>query len=212
MNFIDKKIEDYAISKSSLPSKTLDELEIFTKENVEIPQMLIGKMEASFLGFLLRTINAKTVVEIGTYTGYSALAMAENLSSDAKIFTLDINPETTKIAQSYWDMSPHGTKIIPLLGPALETINQIESKIDFAFIDADKSNYLNYLNLCLERLSEKGMIVVDNVLWSGSVLEKSDENSTIGIQKMNDFVSSNENLYGTLLPIRDGMFLIQKMK
>lgn len=211
MQFIDPKIEEYAISKSNVPSSLLDELEKFTSENVELPQMLIGKMEASFLGFLIRSIEAKTIVEFGTFTGYSALAMAENLSQGGKVYTLDISTETTKIAKSFWNRSSHKDKIISLIGPALDTIHQIDEQIDLAFIDADKENYLNYLKICLDRLSSNGIIVIDNVLWSGKVLEAAQDSSTQSIQQLNDFIASRDNLYGTLLPVRDGIFLVKKL-
>ena len=211
MKFISEEIENYSISKSNKPSIVCDEIQTYTKENVDMSQMLIGQMEASFLGFLIRSHKVKTVVEFGTYTGYSALAMAENLPTDGKVYTFDIDAENGKIAQSFWDKSSHGNKIQQIIGPALESISKIEDKIDLAFIDADKVNYTNYLNACLERLSENGIIVIDNVLWSGSVLKESDQESTQAIQAVNDYIANRDDLYGTLLPIRDGMFLIQKI-
>lgn len=212
MNFIDKKIEDYSISKSTLPSPLLNDLEQFTYENTEVPQMLIGKMEASFLGFLIHSLNVKTIVEFGTFTGYSALSMAENLPEDGKIYTLDISDRSTKIAMSFWEKSPHKHKIISIVGPALETIHKVDEQIDLAFIDADKENYLNYLKISLDKLSPTGVIVIDNVLWGGSVLDESDNrSSTQGIRHINDFIANNDELYGTLLPIRDGMFLVKKL-
>lgn len=212
MKFISEEIENYCISKSNLPSRLNDELEIDTRANTDLPQMLVGKMEASFLGFLIRSHRVKNIVEFGTFTGYSALAMAENLPSDGQITTFDINEKSTTIAKKYWSQSEHGNKINLILGNALESIKKIDFKIDLAFIDADKDNYTNYLKESLERLSPNGIIIVDNVLWSGSVLDKNNTKaSTKAIRSMNDYVASNDNLYGTLLPIRDGMFLIQKI-
>lgn len=211
MRFIDEKIENYAINMSNTPSSICDELEVYTRHNIELPQMLIGKMEASFLGFLVRSLQVKNIVEIGTFTGYSALAMAENLPEDGQITTLDVDVTNGKVAQEFWDKSAHGHKIKQVLGPALETLPKLGFTIDLAFIDADKENYLNYLNLCLEKLSSRGIIVLDNVLWSGKVLDSNaTEVSTQGIQKVNEFIASRDDLYGTLLPIRDGIFLIQK--
>jgi caffeoyl-CoA O-methyltransferase len=210
MDFIPKNIHDYAVSKSNRPSESCDQLEKYTRANVDIPQMLIGQMEASFLGFLLRSIDAKRVLEVGTYTGYSALAMAEQLPEEAELITLDINPETNQVAKEYWAKSPHGNKITAILGPALESIPKLTGQFDLAFIDADKTNYSNYLKAILPLLSSRGMIVIDNVLWSGSVLEAAKDDSTRAIQEVNDFVTENSELYGTLLPIRDGMFLIKK--
>lgn len=211
-NFTPKEIENYCISKSFKPSLILNELETFTRSNVEMSQMLIGPLEGSVLGFLIRLNSSKRVLEFGTYTGYSALTMAENLPEDGEVFTLDINPETVEIGKKYWDQSPHGKKIQSLIGPAIDSLKKIEGKIDLIFIDADKLNYMTYLKESLKLLSPKGVIVLDNALWSGQVLvENPIEDSTKALKEVNDFVASNDNLYGTLLPIRDGMFLIQKI-
>ena len=210
MKFIDEKIENYAIEKSNTPSSICDELQEFTLSNVEMSQMLIGKLEASVLGFLIKSHHVKNIVEFGTFTGYSALAMAENLPENGKLITLDINEENGRIAKSFWDKSSHGKKITQLLGPAIESFKKIDFEIDMVFIDADKTNYINYLNLCLPKLSKNGMIIIDNVLWSGSVLKPAETESTKAIQEVNDFIKNNPNLYGTLLPIRDGMFLVTK--
>jgi len=210
MKFIDQKIENYAIEKSNTPSSICDELQEYTLNNVDMSQMLIGKLEASVLGFLIKSHHVKNIVEFGTFTGYSALAMAENLSEEGKIVTLDINEENGKIAKSFWNKSPHGKKITQIIGPAIESFKKIDFEIDMVFIDADKTNYINYLNLCLPKLSKNGMIIIDNVLWSGSVLKPAETESTKAIQEVNDFIKNNPNLYGTLLPIRDGMFLVTK--
>lgn len=211
-NFTSKEIENYCISKSFRPSLILNELETFTRSNVEMSQMLIGPLEGSVLGFLIRLNGSKRVLEFGTYTGYSALTMAENLPEDGEVFTLDINPETVGIGKRYWDQSAHGKKIKSLIGPAIDSLKMIKGEIDLVFIDADKVNYMTYLKESLKILSPKGVIVLDNALWSGQVLkENPEEESTKALKEVNNFVASNENLYGTLLPIRDGMFLIQKI-
>jgi caffeoyl-CoA O-methyltransferase len=211
-SFTLKEIETYCISKSFKPSKELNDLETYTRSKVDMSQMLIGPLEGSVLGFLIRLNGAKRVLEFGTFTGYSALTMAENLPEDGEVYTLDINQETVDIGKKYWEQSSHGKKITSLIGPALESLSKIKGKIDLVFIDADKENYLNYLNKSLELLSPKGVIVLDNALWSGQVLkENPEESSTKALKEVNDFVANNKNLYGSLLPIRDGMFLIQKI-
>ena len=214
---IDKKIEDYCLSKSTLPSIDCQLIEDYTRANVHGSNMLIGKMEGSFIGFLLRSVEAKRVLELGTFTGYSALVMAENLPSDGEVITLDINESTVSLAKSFWEKSEHGYKIKSILGSALENIDKLQGTFDFVFIDADKRNYIDYLKLALPRLSSKGMIVIDNVLWDGKVLPDSDldssehrDRNTEFIRLVNDFVASEDSLYGTLLPLRDGMFLIKK--
>ena len=207
----DSKIHEYCIQKSNRPSKICQDLENYTKSNVPYSQMLIGELEASLLGFLLRSIKAKNVLEFGTFTGYSSLCMAENLPEDGLVITLDINPETVDIAKKYWKGSDHGHKIQCILGPALETVKTIDKTFDFIFIDADKVNYLDYLKASLKVLSPKGIIAVDNVLWSGKVLDqKGQDEDTQAIQKINNFISEKIDLYGTLLPVRDGIFLIQR--
>jgi caffeoyl-CoA O-methyltransferase len=208
---IDPAVNSYCISKSHHPSPLCKKLEKYTQEHIPYPQMIVGELEASILGFLIRSIQAKKVLEFGTFTGYSALTMAENLPEDGEVITLDINPETTKVAKEYWEQSPHGKKIKSLLGPAVETAKSLKQEFDFIFIDADKVNYLSYFQICLEKLSSKGIIAIDNVLWSGQVLKENhqDEN-TRAIQEVNNFISKREDLYSTLLPVRDGLFLIQK--
>ena len=204
-------IENYCISKSSLPVALCDELEVFTQNHVEMPQMLVGKLVASFLGFLLRTLKAQRVLEIGTYTGYSALAMANELPENGELITVDICPQTTEMAQKFWDRSEEGKKIKALTGKALEVLSDLSPSFDLIFIDADKENYLNYLKMALELLSSKGIIVLDNCLWGGKVLDHDHgDKATKGIKAVNDFTSHHPTLYSTLLPIRDGLLLVQK--
>jgi caffeoyl-CoA O-methyltransferase len=216
MQLIDQKIEEYCLSKSNLPSSDCLAIENHTRENVHGANMLIGKMEASFLGFLLRSIHAKRVLELGTFTGYSALAMAENLPIDGEVITIDVNEKTVELAKNFWNQSKHGSKIKSLLGSGLEVVPTLQGKFDLVFLDADKRNYLPYLKLVLPMLSENGIVVIDNVLWSGRVLpgaEKDPEEehrNTKFIRELNDYVVSEQSIYGTLVPIRDGMFLIKK--
>lgn len=217
MQIVDKKIEEYCIAKSNLPSADCDRIEDYTRANVHGSQMLIGKMEASFIGFLLRSISAKRVLELGTFTGYSALTMAENIPEDGEIFTVDINESTVALAKEFWSKSQHGHKIKSLLGNGLDIIPTLKAPFDFVFIDADKRNYIDYLKLTVPMLSPRGIIVIDNALWSGRVvpgaeLSGSDlhDRNTEFIRLVNDYIASEPTLYGTLLPIRDGMFLVTK--
>jgi caffeoyl-CoA O-methyltransferase len=216
MNFIEPSIEEYAITKSNRPSQVVRDLGEATRASVPMSMMLVGEMEGSLLGFLIRSLKVERVLEVGTYTGYSALCMAENLPATGELITLDIDDELTSFSKKHWSQSAHGEKISKLIGPALETIPTLEGEFDLVFIDADKQNYLNYLKLCLPKLSSKGIIVVDNVLWSGNVLKTSSElapedQSTEHIQALNDYVSASPDLYGTMLPVRDGIFLITKI-
>lgn len=217
MQMVDKKIEEYCIAKSNLPSSDCDKIEEYTRAHIHGAQMLIGKMEASFIGFLLRSIEAKRVLELGTFTGYSALTMAENLPADGEVITIDINETNVALAKDFWQQSADGHKIKSVLGSGLDIIPTLKAPFDFVFIDADKRNYIDYLKLTVPLLSPRGIIVIDNVLWSGKVLpdtildtsEHRDRNTEF-IRLVNDYIATEPTLYGTLLPIRDGMFLVKK--
>lgn len=210
-SFKENEIVDYCINHSSVPSDVCTELEIYTKEKVSMSQMLIGKLEASTLGMMIKMLKAKRVLEFGTFTGYSALAMAEALPDDGEVITLDINPETVDIAKNFWSKSEAGRKITPLLGNAAELMNSIEGHFDFVFIDADKPGYESYLNFSLDRLNSGGAIVCDNMLWSGKVCNpEENDTDTNALRELNKNLKQRDDLYTTLLPIRDGMHVIMK--
>lgn len=219
MQITDTKVEEYCVSKSNVPSTECLELENYTKANVHGANMLIGKMEASFIGFLLRSIKAQRVLELGTYTGYSALTMAENLPADGEVITVDINEETVAVAKEYWAKAASGSKIKSVIGKALDVIPTLEGSFDFIFIDNDKRNYIEYLKMSVPLLTDSGMIVIDNVLWKGKVLPDAELDLSVHydrnvefIRNVNDYISESKELYGTLMPIRDGMFLVQKKR
>lgn len=207
---ISEDIEKYCIEHSTRPGDVVRELGDYTKNGVHGSNMLIGEMEASVLAFLIKLGKVKKILELGTYTGYSALAMAEQLPSDGTLITVDINPHTTQIAKTYWDKSPHGKKISQILKPGLEALAELDETFDMIFIDADKNNYSNYLDWSLKHLSENGFIVVDNTLWHGKVLTPGADKQTDSIISHNQKARDLEGYTKVLLPIRDGMFLIQK--
>lgn len=209
MDWVPKEIEDYCIDHSTRPSPLARELEAFTRASVHGSQMLIGELEASFIISLLHLNRTKHVLELGTFTGYSALVMAEQIPVDGTVTTIDINAQTTKIAQEYWARSPHGKKIKLILKPGLEALEECDRNYDFIFIDADKNNYTNYLRWALKHLGPQGCIVVDNTIWKGKVLTPDLDKQTASICAHNDFARDLEGCTKTLLPIRDGMFLIQ---
>ena len=205
------ELEQYAIDKSSTPSEIADQLESQTRSDVDMSVMLVGKMEASVLGLITRLTKAKRVLEFGTFTGYSALVFAENLPEGGEIHTLDINSETVEFGKKFWQKSKHHSKIHSHIGPAIETVEKLEGQFDLAFIDADKENYLNYFKIALNRLSPGGAIIVDNTLWDGRVIDKSENSSsTVAIREINEFIRDDDQLYGSLLPIRDGIFVVTK--
>ncbi|MCO4793929.1 MAG: class I SAM-dependent methyltransferase [Bacteriovoracaceae bacterium] len=218
MKFIDTILEDYCIDHSVRPSVLNKELFAETHNTQELPQMLIGEMEASFLGFLIKSSGVKRVLEIGTFTGYSALAMARELPNDGELITLDINPKTVALAQKYWDKAKWGHKIKSIVGSALETIPTLKGQFDLVFIDADKENYKKYLDMVLPRLSGNGIVIVDNVLWGGKVVSGSKfdtvtppTTSTIALREFNEYIKGRKDLYSTMLPVRDGLFLIKRV-
>ncbi len=204
-----KKIEHYCAENTAPESKLLRDLVIETYATMSLPQMQVGHVEGAFLRMLVRLVSAKRVLELGTFTGYSTLVMAEGLPQDGKLVTCDIDPEATDIAKRYWRRSPHGGKIELKLGPALETLKTIEGPFDLVFIDADKENYINYWELCLPKTRSGGLLVVDNVLWSGSVLEPENETDR-AIAEFNRHVSRDERVEVVMLPVRDGLTLAYK--
>lgn len=207
---ISKDIENYCIDHSTKPGDVVKKIGDYTREKVHGSNMLIGEMESSVLTFLINLGKVKTVLELGTFTGYSALAMAEQLPEDGKVITVDINAETTKLARSFWDQSPHGKKITQILKPGLEALGTLKENFDLIFIDADKNNYKAYLEWSLDHLTENGFIVVDNTLWSGKVLSPGLDKQTDSIIEHNLKARDLKGYVKTLLPVRDGMFLIKK--
>lgn len=207
---IPENIEKYCIEHSTKPGDVVREIGDHTRANVHGSNMLIGEMEAAVLTFLIKLGKVKNVLELGTYTGYSALAMAEQLPADGKVITVDINPHTTKLAREFWNKSEHGKKITQILKPGLEALADLHENFDLIFIDADKNNYSNYLEWSLKHLSPNGFIVVDNTLWSGKVLTPGLDKQTDSIIEHNKLAASLAGYTKVLLPIRDGMYLIQK--
>ena len=209
---VPKPIDDYCVAHTTQPDPLLDELAAYTHTHCKLPQMLTGAVEGTFLRMLVQLSGARRVLEIGTYTGYSALSMAAGLPADGTIITCDIDPETSRIAQSFWARSPDGGKIELILGPALETIRALpaEMRFDFVFLDADKENYVNYYEAVMPRLHSGDLIAVDNTLWSGKVLEPK-EKSDHAIVAFNSRVTRDPRVEHVLLSVRDGVMLIRKI-
>jgi caffeoyl-CoA O-methyltransferase len=204
-------IDEYAESKSEPTSALLNHLVRETYSKMEIPQMLTGRLEGRFLKMMVQISGAKNVLEIGMFTGYSALSMAEGLPPGGKVTTLDIDEDCIKFAKGYFDRSEHGKKIEVVKGPALDSLKKLKGPFDLVFIDADKTNYLNYYEAVLPKLKTGGVILVDNVLWSGHVIDSNiSDKDTQAIVEFNDFVSHDERVDRVLLTIRDGVFMIRK--
>jgi caffeoyl-CoA O-methyltransferase len=209
---VPKPIEDYCLGHTSPTDPLLAELAAHTRAHCKLPQMLTGPVVGTFLRMLVLVSGARRVLEIGTFTGYSALNMAAGLPDGGELLTCDIDPDTSAIARAFWARSPHGGKITLRLGPALETLAALpaETVFDLAFIDADKENYLNYYEAVLPRLRAGGLIAADNTLWSGKVLDPK-EPSDRAIVAFNAHVARDPRVEQVLLSIRDGMLLVRKI-
>ncbi|HUH16141.1 MAG TPA: class I SAM-dependent methyltransferase [Gaiellaceae bacterium] len=206
---VDEPVEAYAEAHTTPPEPLLAELAAETRATMSAPQMLTGTIEGRFLELLVHASGAKRILEIGTFTGYSALSMAAALPGDGRIDTLDIEPRHAEVAQRYFDRSPHGSKITLHLGPAIETIGRLEGEFDLVFIDADKAGYDAYYEAVLPRLSARGLIAIDNTLWSGRVLDPQDED-TRRIAALNDKLAADERVVAVQLTIRDGVTLVRR--
>lgn len=203
---ISSAYEQYATAHGAKESPLLAKLaEETLKRTGEDAIMQVGRLEGSFLKFLVKIIGANRVLELGTFTGYSALAMAEGLSFGGELVTLDIDKTYTDIAKKFWAKSPHGKKISLILGKALLTLPNLSGLFDLVFIDADKGNYLNYWNLCMPKVRQGGLIVVDNVLWSlGDVIYPKNATEK-AIAAFNEFVKNDRRVEAVILTIRDGI-------
>ena len=207
---ISEQLLDYCREHSSTNSSVIKDLENYTFENEDVPQMISGQIVGNFLQSIIQLSQVKRIVEVGMFTGFSALKMAEVLPDDGEIHTCELMDKHIKTAQSFFDLSNHGNKIIIYPGPAMESLEQMQSdSFDMAFIDADKINYLDYYKRCLTLICKGGIIILDNMLWGGTVLEPKDDDAK-SIKKTGDFIQSDKRIYNTLLPIRDGLMLCIK--
>lgn len=207
-----KSLEEYCVANSIRPSELTFELADHTRKSIPGSNMLIGELEASLLSFLIHTIGAKRVLELGTFTGYSALCMAEQLPDDGELVTIDVNATTTAVAQSYWDRSPHGHKIHARLDGGETALASLKGDFDLIFIDADKVGYPMYVTWARDNLSDKGVIVVDNTLWSGKVLLDKPDNHTAKIMEATRIATGWDDFVATLLPVRDGMLMLKRKR
>jgi predicted O-methyltransferase YrrM len=207
---VDPKIEEYAEQHTTPDGELFERLAEETRARMSAPQMMVGRIEGRFLAALVALSGSRRILEIGTFTGYSAISMASALPPDGRLITCDVNPEATEIARRYMDESGHGGKIEIRLGPALETLETLEGPFDIVFIDADKPNYRNYYEAAFPMLADDGLLIADNVLWSGRVVEEDGDESTRAIKEFNEHVRADERVVSVMLTVRDGMTLIQK--
>jgi len=213
MDFLPPEIEEYVLKHTPRESPILKDINRETHLKVMQPRMLSGHYQGQLLQFLVEMINPQSILEIGTYTGYSAISMAQGLRENAKLITIDVNLELEKMISNYIRHAKLENIIEQLTGNALEIIPKLQQTFDLIFIDADKRNYKNYLDLTIDKLNPGGYIITDNVLWSGKVTmpkEKMDLDTKL-IDEFNDYVQNHPQLKSILLPVRDGLYISRKL-
>jgi caffeoyl-CoA O-methyltransferase len=206
---VNEDVECYALEHSTLDAELFRRLEEETRATQTLPQMMVGPLEGQLLGWLVWLAGARRVLEIGTFTGYSSVSMALNLPADGGIVSLDVNEETTSVARRYAEEAGVAERIDYRVGRAIDELQRLDGPFDLVFIDADKESYIDYYENVLPKLSERGLIVADNVLWSGRVLEEDGEESTEAIKRFNDHVARDDRVERLMLTVRDGMTLIR---
>jgi len=209
LKFLPDGIQAYAEQRAAPEPPLLAELSKITNEKTEYPEMKISRYQGVVMQLLLKLIGARRVLELGTFTGYSALTMAEVLPDDGMIITCDVDPKNTAIAREFWGRSPHGKKIELKLGKAIETLKTLTGPFDAAFIDADKVGYLDYYEAVVPLVRSGGLILLDNMLSGGNVLKQSDESSK-AVHRVNERIVADARVESVILTIRDGLTVARK--
>ena len=214
MDFISDDIMTYAINHTQDESNLLKALNKETHQKILQSRMISGHYQGRVLSFISQLIRPETILEIGTYTGYATLCLAEGLTKNGKIHTIEINEELIDFQKKYFDQSKFKNQIFTHLGDAIDIIPKLKLKYDLIFLDADKANYPNYMEMVVPKLKKGGVLIADNVLWSGKVLDyqqKRDDIETKGIKLFSELVKKNSSLQTLLLPIRDGLIMCRKI-
>ena len=212
MNLISKELNEYCDKFSTNPSKELEELEHLTHTRILNPRMISGKLQGRLLSLISKIVSPKYILDIGTYTGYSAICLSEGLKPNGKLVTIEINEELQDFIKENLSKLKLLKKIIPILGDATKVIPKLDYLFDIVFIDADKINYSKYFDLTIDKLSPKGLIIADNILWSGKVIKKNNSNDkvTTELKKFTEKVNKDPRVENIMLPIRDGILICQK--
>ena len=213
MHFLPQHIDDYVVQHSENEPALLQELNRETHQKILIPRMLSGHYQGRVLSIISKLVNPKYILEIGTYTGYSAICLAEGLKIGGELHTIDVNEELVDFQRKYFNMSIYGNQIHQHLGNALEIIPKLNKTFDLVFIDADKDNYSKYFELIIDKLNTGGIILSDNVLWSGKVLDtkfKKEDTSTPALIEYNKLLKEDRRVETVVLPIRDGLTISRK--
>jgi caffeoyl-CoA O-methyltransferase len=210
MEFIDEAIEEYSRQFSDKPSDLLQSLDRETHARILQPRMLSGHLQGRYLSMLAKLISPQLIVEIGTYTGYSALCLAEGLQPNGRLITIDINEELESFTRSFFDRSEYAKLIDYRIADAQQEIAKIVGPIDLVFIDADKRNYATYFDLIIDKMRSGGLILVDNVLWSGKIVDpKATDKSTNALRDFNQKCLDDPRVEKLLLPLRDGLYMLR---
>ena len=210
MNFISDKLQKYIDDHSMEESDLLKALDRETHQKVLQPRMLSGSYQGRLLAILAKMIGPKKILEVGTYTGYATLCMAEGLTTGGSIDTIDHNEELADMQRRYFDQSPYGSQIVQHLGEAKDILKTLAGPYDLVFLDADKENYPHYFDLIIDKLETGGILLSDNVLWSGKVLEKATDEATSALQEYNHKINTDVRVETVVLPIRDGLTITRK--
>lgn len=214
MHFIPEELDDYVVAHSENEPKLLQQLTRETYQKILQPRMLSGHYQGRVLSMISKIVNPKHILEIGTYTGYSALCLAEGMQAGGTLHTIDINEELVDFQRKYFDKSGYGDNITQHMGNAIDIIPRLETNFDLVFIDADKENYPKYFFAIIDKLNTGGIILSDNVLWSGKILQelKKDDISTRALLEYNKLLKDNQSIETVVLPIRDGLTISRKIK
>ncbi len=207
MHFIPQELDDYVVAHSQKEPELLQQLTRETYQKILQPRMLSGHYQGRVLSMISKLVNPSSVLEIGTYTGYSALSLAEGMQKNGQLHTIDVNEELVDFQRKYFDKSGYGGQIHQHLGSAIGIIPTLDIKFDLVFIDADKPNYVNYFNIIIDKMNPGGIILSDNVLWSGKILEplQPKDESTRVLLEYNKLLNEDPRIETVLLPIRDGL-------
>lgn len=210
MHIIPHEIEKYIDQHTTNESEVLQQLNRKTQTDVLMPQMLSGKVQGQFLKFISQMLQPNRILEIGTFTGYSAICMAQGLVENGKLFTIDINEELETIVKTHVEKAGLENKITQIIGNATDEINKLDELFDLVFIDADKQNYSLYFDLIIDKVRSGGIILADNVLWSGKVIEEKKDKDTKKLAEFNNKVQQDNRVENVIVSIRDGIMMMRK--
>lgn len=212
MDFLPKAIDQYIEKHASPEDQVLQELSRETHLNVLMPRMLSGHIQGNVLKMISHMIRPKRILEIGTYTGYSGICLAEGLTDDGMLYTIDINQELEEMVSNYFEKAGISSQVRQLIGNAMEIIPNLDETFDLVFIDADKINYANYYNLIFNKVRIGGYFLADNVLWSGKVPDESKQDKdTVALRNFNQLVQEDDRVENVILSVRDGLMLARKI-